>query len=453
MNHYIVLWPMVVITAMMLLMMMTIRLLSNAAIEYDIKNDLRKSVNQSLKYISFEKDGLKIEDEFWYIQDCTFVILRTDGTVEAGSYPEKLKEKIKELEVPERLTVSVTSGTEKYYVRDVLIGREHTKWKYYVRGIIKKSDADSHYATIAMVSYLNIICVLDAILVWGLFYSKRVSRALDDMCKTAESIGTSFDITKRMTENYKFQEVEVLAQANNRMLDRIEQNFQQQKQFTSDVAHELRTPIAVVLAQCQYARERMLSVEEHEEILDVIFRQSKKIDSLIIQLLHLSRLDQDRIEIQDETLDLVEIVQSVCEEWQEKLQNGIRIRLNLEEAYSMGDIGLIVIVIQNLLTNAVKFSRPYGVIDIKTGEASGESYVQVTDYGIGIAKEHQEQIFQRFYKCDKSRNAEGFGLGLALSKKIVEKHGGRITVLSELGKGSTFTLYLPVQKKIPSEIF
>ena len=250
MNHYIVLWPMVVITAMMLLMMMTIRLLSNAAIEYDIKNDLRKSMNQSLKYISFEKDGLKIEDEFWYIQDCTFVILRTDGTVEAGNYPEKLKEKIKELEVPERLTVSVTSGTEKYYVRDVKIGREHTKWKYYVRGIIKKSDADSHYATIAMVSYLNIICVLAAILVWGLFYSKRVSRALDDMCKTAESIGTSFDITKRMTENYKFQEVEVLAQANNRMLDRIEQNFKQQKQFTSDVAHELRTPIAVVLAQC-----------------------------------------------------------------------------------------------------------------------------------------------------------------------------------------------------------
>ena len=154
-----------------------------------------------------------------------------------------------------------------------------------------------------------------------------------------------------------------------------------------------------------------------------------------------------------ETLDFVEIVQSVCEEWQEKLQNGIRIRLKLEEAYSMGDIGLIVIVIQNLLTNAVKFSRPYGVIDVKTGEASGESYVQVTDYGIGIAKEHQEQIFQRFYKCDKSRNAEGFGLGLALSKKIAEKHGGRITVISELGKGSTFTLYFPVQKKIPSENF
>lgn len=452
MNHYIVLWPMIVITAMMVIMMVTIYFLSNAAIEYDIKNDLRKSVTKSLDYISIEKDNIKIADKFWYEEDCTFVIIRDDGTVEAGTYPKELKNKIKELEIPVRMTVLLTSGSEKYYVMDKRI-LEYKQQRLFVRGIIKKSDADSHYQTIAMISYLNVACVLLVILAWGMFYSKRVSRALEDMCKTAESIGTSFDITKRMKGDYKFQEVEVLAQANNCMLDRIEQNFIQQKQFTSDVAHELRTPIAVVLAQCQYAKARKLTTEEHEEILDVIFRQSKKIDRMIMQLLHLSRLDQDRMEIQDETLDLVEIVQSVCEEWQDKLQNGIHIRLQLEEAFSLGDIGLIVIVIENLLTNAAKFSRPDGVIDIKTGEAAGEAYVEVKDYGIGIAEENKERIFQRFYKCEKSRNAEGFGLGLPLSRKIAEKHGGRIIMESELGKGSTFTLYLPLKKEISSEIF
>lgn len=452
MNHYIVLWPMIVITAMMVMMMVTIYFLSNAAIEYDIKNDLRKSVTKSLDYISIEKDNIKIADKFWYEEDCTFVIIRDDGIVEAGTYPKELKNKIKELEIPVRMTVLLTSGSEKYYVMDKRI-LEYKQQRLFVRGIIKKSDADSHYQTIAMISYLNVACVLLVILAWGMFYSKRVSRALEDMCKTAESIGTSFDITKRMKGDYKFQEVEVLAQANNRMLDRIEQNFIQQKQFTSDVAHELRTPIAVVLAQCQYAKARKLSTEEHEEILDVIFRQSKKIDRMIMQLLHLSRLDQDRMEIQDETLDLVEIVQSVCEEWQDKLQNGIHMRLQLEEAFSLGDIGLIVIVIENLLTNAAKFSRPNGVIDIKTGEAAGEAYVEVKDYGIGIAEENKERIFQRFYKCEKSRNAEGFGLGLPLSRKIAEKHGGRIIMESELGKGSTFTLFLPVKKKTSGEIF
>ena len=443
---------MIVITAMMVVMIITIRLLSNVAIEYDIKHDLRNSVNESLEYISFEKGNLKIADEFWYKWDGTFVVLREDGEVAAGSYPKEIQTKIKELEIPEIVSVSLIIGNEKYYVRDAKI-RGHFRPKYYVRGIIKKSDADSHYATIAMVSYLSIVCVLIVILAWGLFFSKRVSRALEDMRKTAENIGTSFDITKRMKGDYKFKEVEVLAQANNRMLDRIEQVFKQQEQFTSDVAHELRTPVAVVLAQCQYARARELSAKEHEEIEDVIFRQSKKIDSLIVQLLHLSRLDQDRMEIQDEKLDLVEIVQSVCDEWQDKLWNGVSIRLDLKEAFSMGDIGLIVIVIQNFLTNAIKFSYPNGVIEIKTGETAGEAYVEVKDFGVGIAEDHKERIFQRFYKCDKSRNAEGFGLGLPLSKKIAEKHGGRITVESELGKGSIFTLYLPAKKEISSELF
>lgn len=200
------------------------------------------------------------------------------------------------------------------------------------------------------------------------------------------------------------------------------------------------------MAQCQYAEARKIGAEEYGEILDVVFRQSKKIDRLIIQLLHLSRLEQGRMQIQEETLDLVEIVQSVCEEQQEKLKNGVSVRLELNEAFSTGDIGLIAIVIQNLLTNAAKFSRVNGRIDVRTGEVRGEAFVEVRDYGIGIEKENQKRIFQRFYKCDKSRNAEGFGLGLSLSKKIAEKHDGRIEVESEPEKGSVFTLYLPSGK-------
>ena len=147
--------------------------------------------------------------------------------------------------------------------------------------------------------------------------------------------------------------------------------------------------------------------------------------------------------MQDEMLDLTEIVQSICEEQQEKAQDTVCIRLNLKDAVSTGDISLIAIVIQNLVENAVKFSRPQGEVEVETGEAENEVFVKVTDHGIGILPENMQKIFRRFYKCDKSRNAEGFGLGLALSMKIVEKHEGRLGVESTYGSGSVFTLYLP----------
>ena len=208
------------------------------------------------------------------------------------------------------------------------------------------------------------------------------------------------------------------------------------------MAHELRTPVAVVMAQCEYA-EKNGSEEEYREVLDVVYRQSKRINNLITQLLKFSRLDQGRVQMQDEMLDLTEIVQSICEEQQEKAQDTVCIRLNLKDAVSTGDISLIAIVIQNLVENAVKFSRPQGEVEVETGEAENEVFVKVTDHGIGILPENMQKIFRRFYKCDKSRNAEGFGLGLALSMKIVEKHEGRLGVESTYGSGSVFTLYLP----------
>ena len=212
--------------------------------------------------------------------------------------------------------------------------------------------------------------------------------------------------------------------------------------MTDHMAHELRTPVAVVMAQCEYAWKTD-SEEEYREVLDVVYRQSKRLNNLITKLLKFSRLEQGRMQLRDEMLDLPEIVVSICEEQQEKAQDSVLIRLNLKDAVTTGDISLIAIVIQNLVENAVKFSHPQGEVEVETGGQGDEVFVKVTDHGIGILPENTEKIFRRFYKCDKARNAEGFGLGLALSGKIAEKHGGRIAVKSVYGAGSEFTLYLP----------
>ncbi len=434
--------------AMTVIMMVMIHILSNTAVDYELKRELRKSIDSNLYHISARNSELNISEDFRFQDDnIHFVVLKRNGKLLAGEYPKAVSEEMKNILVRNKLSRCVNCKGEAYYIRDVRIGRikigsKNKNRGVFVRGILKKSDADSFYYTLEMVSCISLVGILCVILIFEIIFSKRISRELKDMCKTAESIGTSLDMSQRMKCDYQYQEIAVLAQANNRMLDRIERTFQMQEQFTSDVAHELRTPVAVVMAQCQYAKKVKQSKEYHE-VLEVVYRQSKKINNLITQLLKFSRLDQDRVQLQDELLDLTEIVQSICEEQQEKAGDKVSICLHLKEAVTTGDIGLIAIVIQNLVENAVKFSHGQGQVDVDTGETEQQVYVRVEDHGIGVKPENKENIFRRFYKCDESRNAEGFGLGLALSAKIVEKHKGRITLESIYGEGSVFTLYLP----------
>lgn len=443
--RYVIVLPAVAMSVIMLVMLLFIRILSNAAVEYDVKSELAKDMRQNAKFVKVEDGKLQILDEFEYKNDTTsFILLNKDGTIVEGNYPSEV---FWDLPIERNITRSVMVSGEKYYVRDIWAGRD-AEGTVMMRGIVKKADVYSRYQMIELISYVSIAGVFVVSLICEIFLFRRISNELKSMCETAESIGANLDMSQRMEYDGKFYEIAILADANNRMLDRMEQMFQSQEQFTSDVAHELRTPIAVVMAQCQYTKTNLEEEGDLKEALDVIFRQSQKINTIITQLLNFSKLDQGRMQIQKEQIDLVEIVQSVCEECQEKAGDKVLIEMHLEDAYGVGDINLIVIVIQNLVTNAIKFSHQNGKIEVKTGREGDNVYVSVRDYGIGMEEEELEHIFQRFYKCDKSRNVEGFGLGLPLSMKIAKKHGGTITVSSKLGEGSIFTLFLPKRDNI-----
>lgn len=441
--HYIVVIPAIGLITMAIIILVVIRLLSNAAIDSEIKRSLVRNIRLNQHNVSVESGELEISEDFYEQSDSIyFLILSLDGQVLRGKYPDEIAEELAEYQVDTALSRSIVLNGMKYYIRDSRVGKYKGK-EIFLRGIIKKSDADSFYRSIEIIAYISMSCVLFLMFICEMILAKRISKELKNMCNTAESIGSNLDLSQRMECEDQLYEIATLAQANNRMLDQMEEMLKLQEQFTSDVAHELRTPVAVVLAQCEYVTGKKLSEAETQEFIEVVYRQSGKMDMLIVQLLKLSRLDQDRMKLQYETLDLVEIVQSVCEEQQDKAVDKVTINLNLKEVFSRGDINLISIVILNLLTNAVKFSNPGGQIDVSTGEEGEWVYISVRDYGIGIDPEDLDHIFRRFYKCDKSRNAEGFGLGLPLSEKIAVKHGGKITVSSKKEKGSKFTLYLP----------
>lgn len=423
-----------------------VHILANEAVEYDIRQHLEQEVFKNLRGISVdEHDQIIYDEDFEQTNgDIHFLILDEKGTVLFGKYPPKCPENIKPKAKKMR---QIPAAGEIFYIRDMHKYIESGQ-RIYLRAVIRKSDTYSRYQMMEYLSYLSILAVFCIAMTGGIFLSRHISYSLKEMCRSAEEIGQNMNMSERMEYQGRFYELAVLTQANNRMLDRLEETFRQQEQFTSDVAHELRTPIAVMMAQCQYAHGKAVSKEEYQEAFEVIERQSYKVSAIISRLLELSRLDHDRRKIQKEDIDLLEIVQSVCEDLQQKSGDSLKLQLKLEEAHTVGDIGLAMIAIQNLVTNAVKYSEEGSLIEIETGIRDDMVFVSVKDYGTGISEEEMPHIFKRFYKTDKSRNSEGFGLGLPLTMKIAQKHGGTVLAESEPGKGSKFTLLLPIAEHV-----
>lgn len=422
-------------------MLIFVRIFANAAVEYDIRQVLDREAYNNLKEIEIDSNGTLIYKEDFVLRDgyVQFLILDPHGKVILGEYPKGCP---KDIPFSAKKRQQVSAEGERFYFRDMR-RHFHDKASVYMRAVVCKSDAYSRYQTLERLAYGSILLVSGIAIGCGILLAKRISDSLKKMCQSAEAIGRERNLSSRMEYDGKYYELAVLTQANNRMLDRLEESFRQQEQFTSDVAHELRTPIAVMTAQCQYAQGNTVSLEEYQEAFEVMERQSKKVSAIISRLLELSRLDYDRRQIEKEDVDLPELVQSVCEDLQQKSGDSLCIRLTLHPIHTVGDISLIMIAIQNLLTNAVRYSDAGSPIDVETGTQEDMVFVRVRDYGSGIGEEDLPYIFKRFYKADKSRNSQGFGLGLPLTMKIAQKHGGTVLAESKKGEGSIFTLLLP----------
>ena len=182
-----------------------------------------------------------------------------------------------------------------------------------VRNIGKASDFDSQYKTMKYISYtFTFVIAFIGFLLIGIV-SSQLTIPMKKIKDTADKIGTDGDLAKRIEYTTPFKELDAMIQANNRMMDRLEDLFQQQQQFTSDVAHELRTPSAIVSAECQYLKKYGKNIDDYTESLTVIERQNTKTTEIISQLLQLSRLEQGRIKDDFEYSNFKTLIESVCD--------------------------------------------------------------------------------------------------------------------------------------------
>ncbi len=281
----------------------------------------------------------------------------------------------------------------------------------------------------------------------GWWLVSRAIKPIDHISAAALRISAG-DLSQRINVAEAESELGKLASVLNSTFARLDAAFAQQKQFASDAAHELRTPVSVMLTQTQTALNRERSPAEYRETLEACQRTAQRMRKLISALLELARLDAGQEQMKRMKFDLsqtarscVELVRPIADE------HSIKIHCELTPLECVGDSERLAQVVTNLLTNAIQYNKPGGEIRIAAHSKGGTALLTVSDTGMGIPAEDLPHVFKRFYRGDKSRTGGNAGLGLAISKAIIEAHGGMIEVSSQEDAGATFTVRLPLMSQ------
>ncbi len=235
----------------------------------------------------------------------------------------------------------------------------------------------------------------------------------------------------------------MLSDSFDKMIERLEISFKKQNQFISDVSHELKTPISVISGYANLLDRWGKNDEETcNKSIQAIKNETKNINVLVSKLLYIAKADTGEVKLNKSKINVKDLITEIVEETQLIEPNRKIYSSCNETCYIKADMNNIKELIRIFIDNSIKYTNENGEIDIFSEIKNNKIYISVKDNGIGIEKEEQECIFDRFYRVDKSRNKEtgGVGLGLAIAKTIAEMNNAKIALKSELGKGSTFTL-------------
>jgi len=256
---------------------------------------------------------------------------------------------------------------------------------------------------------------------------------------------TAFDERIRLDELPS--ELSTLAEAFNETLDRLEEAFTRLSRFSSDIAHELRTPINNIRGELEVTLGRARSPNEYREVLGSALEECQRLSRLIDSLLFLARSEQPETQIRREQIDVRQELVALLEFYEAAAnERGVAVSLHAEHGMTTElDRTLLQRAVGNLLENALRYTTQGGRITISAGKAAAELRISVSDDGIGISADHLPRVFDRFYRIDTARAKQdgGTGLGLPIVQTIAVLHGGRAEIESKLGAGTRVTLSFP----------
>lgn len=253
------------------------------------------------------------------------------------------------------------------------------------------------------------------------------------------------DFTVRVhsqSKNNKKDELEVLIEDFNMMVEELATIEMLKADFIANVSHEIKTPIAIIQSYASAIQKKELSKEEKQDYINTILDSSKRLSELVTDVLKLNKIENQEI-IQAKTYSLDEQLRCSVLALENKFdEKDIEFDVDLDDVTITTDESLMEIVWSNLLTNAIKFTKPKGIVKVKLKQDLKNIIVSVSDTGCGMKQEVCKHVFERFYQGDTSHSSIGNGLGLSLVKRVIDLVGGQVKIESEVGKGTKFTVIL-----------
>lgn len=327
----------------------------------------------------------------------------------------------------EAVRYSATSGTHTFYYAERL-----------QNGNVLRIGRDSVSVNRIMVNTLVIVLV---IALGILFVCMGISHYLTKkLVEPIEKLATNIML---VDENNVYEEIRPFVNTIKEQHINIINNAQLRQEFTANVSHELKTPLTAISGYAELIGNGMTGKEDTIRFSNEIHSNANRLLSLINDIIKLSELDEADHQMEMEKIDLYKLAENCVQMMQVTAEKqGIRLTLQGESAMVMANKGLMDEVFYNLCSNAIRYNKPGGSVTVTVGTKDERPFLSVADTGIGIPKECQERVFERFYRVDKSRSKStgGTGLGLAIVKHIVAQHNAALHLDSELGEGTTIEI-------------
>ena len=408
----------------------------------EAKSKLKSDISDAEAGVIFEADKLSW-DENTIISGSlpTFVADLSENLI----YSNSTMDQITDISFQDDTIRTVKYQGQTWLVLDEAIAREGTEVAH-MRMFGSLKTVEETLKKVRIIIFISIPAYFIITILGGILIAKKALQPINQITQTAKKIGRG-DLSSRIDRMDSRDEVGELSETFNEMLEKLEDSFNKEKRFSSDASHELRTPVSIIMA---YSEAMLTDIKEQKTIddleksLQVIYKESERMNSIISQLLMLSRGFEGKYQVEKENINLTEIIENVTEQLEE-IAEASDIQLiftDREPVFFMGDQSLITHMMLNFVENAIKYGVKGGHVWVNTVKREDEVIIIVMDDGIGIAPEHLAHIFQRFYRVDQSRDRRGTGLGLSIVKWIVEEHQGTIEVSSYLGKGTTFEIHM-----------
>ena len=469
----ITLWSALILIALELMTFLVFRIVSGSILEKTVRGYLLSSVNENTDKIEFYnaedtegsedadnmliryRDGwLEIDDDFLdEINDVQSALYSSDGTMLYGKNPIA-RQMEDEAFISSRIYKYKAGPGSNWYVYDRKLSGAGLK-DLWIRGVVTLSSEEMQLHDIIRTALFFVPVLLLAGIIGSWMTARQALYPVHRIEKTVSEITHGKDLDRRIEVGGIDRELYDLAIAFNSMFDRLEHSFETEQQFTSDASHELRTPMAVIMAQTELALEKPRTQDQYRQALEVIQRQGRQMNALIASMLDFTRLELRPENYPLTNLNYTDLLNALADDMSLIRYKNITLSAEIAEGVSIkGNDYLLERAIRNLIDNAYKYGNENGRVLVKlflTSENMAEC--RVIDDGPGIPQEEIEHIFDRFYRGTwyKSGRVPGSGLGLSIVRKIADIHNGTIRAESsekEGSSGSTFILSIPISNEI-----